>query len=159
MKKRIDWFNIHQACDLISKRIKARDDINITSIVAIARGGLIPASLLASILKVTNFTTYGISSYEGKEQGKFKEYQPLPFQYPTPEEDDILIVDDLSHTGLTFEYTRQQIDKNLVYNKARQKTHNIYTAAPYIKTHTKVIPDFWVTEVPEEQWLIFPWEI
>jgi len=120
------------------------------SIVSIARGGLIPGGILTKLLDVENFVSYGVSSYDGEDQGEFNVYQPLPSDYK-PGDGDILVVDDLAHTGKTFEHVCKEIKKIT--------SQNIITIAPYIKTGTIVMPDFWATEYPEETWLEFPWEL
>ena len=64
---------------------------------------------------------------------------------------NLLVIDDVSDGGSTFDF---------VVGRIRQRTnYKVYTAAPYIKTGTKFIPDFYVTEIPKDKCLVFPFEL
>ena len=56
----------------------------------------------------------------------------------------ILIVDDICDTGKTLEY----------YTKYEY----IITATLHYKSSATVEPDFWWKIVPENEWIVYPWE-
>lgn len=148
----IDWFNVHRSCYELSRKIKK--DIDVDSIVAIAKGGLVPASILCHYLKPKTFHTIGVSTYDDRDRkDDYTIYQSLPPSFPTKEEENILIVDDLSDSGRTFGIVEKEICKNNYFNCS------IYTATPYIKDHLEVKPDYYMTEFSSDVWLVFPWEV
>lgn len=66
---------------------------------------------------------------------------PLLFQLPEKgDTNDILVVDDLVDTGKTI--------KGLLQD----------TAVIFYKPRSIVKPTFYVTEVPNDEWIVFPWE-
>jgi len=63
------------------------------------------------------------------------------FQLPEKgDTNDILVVDDLVDTGKTI--------KGLLQD----------TAVIFYKPRSIVKPTFYVTEVPNDEWIVFPWE-
>ena len=77
-------------------------------------------------------------------------YQDIPDYLSQYRDRNLLVVDDVSDGGSTFDF---------VVDRIRQRTnYKVYTAAPYIKTGTKFVPDFYVTEFPKDEWIVFPFE-
>jgi hypoxanthine phosphoribosyltransferase len=147
----VHWSDFHRHCDILSSKINC-DYKEIDSIVALARGGLIPARIVAENIKYSSFYVLGLSLYDENDRQKSIEvYQDLPVSMNDRKHDTILIVDDISDGGTTFTYA---------YNKIKDlyPDSNIITAAPYIKPHTSFIPDYYTKEFQDTEWVVFPFE-
>src|SRR5579871_2057074 len=140
--KRITWDQLEKDCIKLAKKIDGTAE-KVDEIVCISRGGLVVSRMLSDLLdlKISSIT---IESYENAKQEKEPVVtQFLPQHYKN---ETILLVDEVSDTGKTFERALSYL-KTLPIKK-------IYTVAPYIKPHTKFIPDFWVVEM--DGWFIYP---
>ena len=58
----------------------------------------------------------------------------------------VLVVDDLTDTGKTFQAVRQILP-------------NAHYATVYIKPQGKPLVDNYVTEVSQDTWIYFPWDM
>ena len=111
-------------------------------IVAITRGGLAPALITAQELGIKDIETLCISSFDYQNQKKAE-----IIRQPTLENggQGWLIIDDLVDTGKTFEIARELYPQAMfacVYGKP--------AGIPKI--------DFYLTEIPQDTWIHFPWE-
>jgi hypoxanthine phosphoribosyltransferase len=141
--QRITWQQLEKDCIALAKKI---GHTKIDEIVCISRGGLVPARILSDLLNL-KISTIAIESYASMQQ--VKEPVVTHFLPETYKHETILLVDEISDTGKTFERALSYL-KTLPIKK-------IYTVAPYIKPHTTFIPDFW--EVSTTKWVIFPYDI
>jgi hypoxanthine phosphoribosyltransferase len=116
------------------------------SIVAIARGGLTVAHMLSDFLSLP-VMTLTISSYMDTRQQHTPRviYDVGASLYGK----HILMVDDISDTGDTL-----ALATNYAHNRDCALIH---TAAPYIKSHTHHIPDYYVDTI--DDWVIYPYEL
>ena len=130
-----------------------KDNFVPDTILAIARGGWFPARILSDIysskdidVDIVSITTKFYSSI-----GKTKS-RPLLLQHlnQTLFDQRILIVDDVSDSGTTLKFVKGYSD----FMGARY----VKVACPFMKPGTKVIPDYYVEEVPNTTWIVFPYE-
>lgn len=113
-------------------------------IVGLTRGGLIPAVLLSHALDIP---TMPFDPHVLHSTGAPREKINLPITPAIIRR--ILIVDDISDTGKTF---------NKTVNFFSDRGFNITTAAVYTnKTTTIFAPDFSVHD-SHKKWVIFPYE-
>lgn len=121
-------------------------------IVCVMRGGCVPSSILSNALD-TPMLALGVRSYAEQQSGEVSVYQSfisdLYYMKGHTTIDKVLVVDDLSDTGGTFEY---------FIRTYKDLFGTIHTAAPYIKTGTKHIPTYYTEEFNSSEWLEFPWE-
>ena len=137
----IDWNSFYQDVKLLAQKIKATGEFN--KIIAISRGGLLPAGILAYELDIRNSQAINISSYDNNER---REDDKIELDCNVGEVDDhTLIVDDLSDTGRTFRLVRK------LYPQARY-------AAVYSKPKGHGDVDICAKELPDK-WIVFPWDI
>ncbi|MCL2476916.1 phosphoribosyltransferase [Candidatus Bathycorpusculum sp.] len=116
-------------------------------IVAIARGGLVPARILADLLEIHSFTTIQTEFYT--DIAKTKQTPTLKQTLTTPiKNKKILLIDDVTDTGKTHKLTQ-------TYLQTKGATE-IKTATLYHKPHSTVTPDFY--EKQTTNWIIFPWD-
>jgi xanthine phosphoribosyltransferase len=112
-------------------------------IIAITRGGLVPAAVMARELGIRKIDTISIISYEEDQTQR----DPLIAKACQVENGgkDWLVVDDLVDTGVTAKLVRHMLP--------RAHITAIY-AKPLGKNHV----DTFMTEVSQDTWIVFPWE-
>lgn len=151
-KRFYGWRHVSRACDSLSIKY---DHQHPKLIVALARGGLVPGTIMANKLGVRHVHSLGISSYEeipaGGKPGEFDLYQRLPCNNKRLDRDDVvLVVDDISDRGDTFVFAEEYIRENI--------GGTIVTMSLLVKPETKFLPTYYHEQVPQDQWIVFPWE-
>lgn len=147
------WRHVNRACRYILNRY---DHPLPCKVVALARGGLVPATIIANQLGVRQVYSLGVSSYEqyttGEEKpGELDMYQRIPTNIKKCNKDDyVLIVDDISDRGGTFKYAEQYIT-NVVGGQ-------VITMSLVIRPDTKYTPTYYCDIINKDRWVIFPWE-
>ena len=111
-------------------------------IVAVTRGGLVPAAIIARELEIRLVDTVCVSSYNVRNQG---ELCLLKETNPEGAAEDWLIVDDLVDTGKTARFVRQMLPK-------------AHFATVYAKPEGRPFVDTFITEVSQDTWILFPWD-
>lgn len=133
----------------IADRLK---DEGITHVIGLARGGLIPATIISYKLDVP-LLSYAISSYEDTTKiDKFKVHQFIHFSdLKSLKEVDpyVLVVDDICDSGDTMRYIRSKL--TLANIKAQYAT--IFTK----KKHREFLHHYGHV-IPDDKWIVFPWE-
>ena len=137
----ISWEEFHQDVKSVCEKIKNSGTYN--KIVAISRGGLLPAGIIAYELDIRNCHAINIATYIGDEHRELDHLDNL---------DDVgeinsqtLIVDDLADSGQTFRLLRQEFPK--------ARFVSIYSKPAGLKE-----VDIYERELPD-QWVVFPWDI
>lgn len=117
-------------------------------IIAITRGGLIPAALVARELDIRLIDTVCVTSY-GSSQSTASEKIQGELQVLKSVQGDgsgFLLIDDLVDTGKTAQLVRAMSPK-------------AHFATLYAKPAGRPIVDTFVTEFRQSQWVWFPWDI
>ena len=111
-------------------------------IVAITRGGLIPAAIVARELENRLIETICVATYDDEWRG-----QPLVMKAAGAAGDGEgwLIIDDLVDSGATAKQVRSLLPK-------------AHFAAVYAKPAGKPMVETFVTEVSQDTWILFPWD-
>ena len=122
-------------------------------VIGLLRGGCVPATMISHDLDVP-MMSIGIRSYDDQNKtDKVDAYQASYGDIFNLKQrrsiDKVLVVDDLSDSGDTFNYIHKMYAG--VFN-------TIHTAAPYIKTGTNHVPTYYSHECSSDLWLVFPWE-
>ncbi|MBK5134002.1 phosphoribosyltransferase [Candidatus Bathyarchaeota archaeon] len=141
------WNQIHKM--LINQKEKIRSDNFIPdTIIAITRGGWIPARLLSDLLEVHDLTTIRVEFYLGPSKTREKPIltQKLSKQIAAKK---ILLVDDVADSGKSL-----QIAKNHILQKHPTV---VKIATLYKKPQSKIEPNYY--EKIAKHWIIFPWDI
>lgn len=119
-------------------------------IVAIGRGGYMPARILSDYLGLMDLASMRILHYRGAhKEPQAKVRFPLNAD---PKKRRVLLVDDVSDTGDTFNVAMDHIQN-------RGKPTEIRTVALHHKTTASFIPDFYAKIITEWRWLIYPWAL
>ncbi len=135
----ISWDQLHRDAKALSWRLHDRDR-KWKGIVAVTRGGLVPAAIIARELGIYLIDTICITSYDWQEQGEATVLKPME-----GDGEDLLIIDDLVDTGSTAKVVREMLPK-------------AYFATVYAKPAGKPMVDAHVTEVSQDTWILFPWD-
>jgi xanthine phosphoribosyltransferase len=115
------------------------------AVVGITRGGLVPAMIVARELDIRTVDTISIKSYNHQNQGTAQVIKS-PQAELMGDGSGILIVDDLVDSGKTLEVVRK------LYPRA-------HFATVYAKPSGKPQVDSYITEVSQDTWIFFPWDM
>ena len=139
----VSWDQFHRDARALVWRLAGHGDWQ--AIVCITRGGLVPAMIVSRELDIRVVDTISVKSYNHQDRTE-------AVVTKSPQADlmgdgtGILIVDDLVDSGKTLELVRR------LYPKAQ-------FATVYAKPHGKPQVDTYVTEVSQDTWIFFPWDM
>jgi xanthine phosphoribosyltransferase len=144
----VSWDQLHRDARALAWRLMNKGPF--TGIVAITRGGLIPAAIIARELDMRLVETISIVSYAEAGGGSLIEEKsgaPVVIKPPAAAGDGtgFLIVDDLVDTGATARVVRALLSK-------------AHFATIYAKPAGRPAVDSFVTEVSQDTWIHFPWD-
>ena len=135
----LSWQDVVDAAVDVADKIKP---LNPKGIIAVARGGLIPAGLISELLPNRNVHVVSMATYDGKVQRETAEF----FVESEGDGEGMVVIDDLSDTGNSYRILRAK------YPKAHFVTL-------FIKPEGKSFVDIHSKEFPQDTWLVFPWEL
>lgn len=133
----VSWDELHRDTRALAWRL---DGLEFTTIVGIARGGLVPAAIIARELGIRTVDTVCIASYQGQVQG-----EPQILKNVSGDGEGVLVVDDLVDTGVTARLVRTLLPK-------------AHIATVYAKPEGRDAVDTFVTMVSQDTWIVFPWD-
>lgn len=147
----VSWDQFHRDSKALAWRLANISEQNgeWKSIISITRGGLVPAAIIARELGVRNIETVCIASYhEYKDQGDLVVLKGISQKIvdDTNGGEMVLVVDDLTDTGATAK-------------KVREMLPNAHFATVYAKPSGVPTVDTFVTEVSQDTWIYFPWDL
>ena len=147
--KLVTWEEIVEWSRGLARRIR-ESGYRPTVIVAVARGGYVPARLLADFLYVTNMLS--IQSQHWTEAARAEERAILKFPYKVDLSGHrVLLVDDIVDTGETLLLAKQFILDNWRPEEVRVAT------LQWISSVAKFKPDYYYLEVRDWTWFQYPW--
>ncbi len=148
----VSWDQLHRDARALAWRLQGHgpEDGGWKAVVAITRGGMAPAMIIARELDIRTVDTISVKSYHsgGGKADQRREAQVLksPDAALVGDGDGILIIDDLVDSGKTLELVRS------LYPKA-------HVATVYAKPMGKPMVDSYITEVSQDTWIFFPWDM
>ncbi|MDC0462087.1 xanthine phosphoribosyltransferase [Alphaproteobacteria bacterium] len=137
----VSWEELHRTSKALAWRVLEIGPFE--GIVAVTRGGLVPAAIIARELEIRLIDTACLASYDDKSQN---EVQILKPPHSAGDGTGWLIVDDLVDTGETGKVLCQLLPK-------------AHFATVYAKPLGRSIVDTFVTEVSQNTWIYFPWDL
>jgi xanthine phosphoribosyltransferase len=143
----ISWDQIHRDSRALAWRLdgKGPDDGNWRAIVAITRGGMAPAMIVARELDVRTVDTISVKSYSHQDQSEASVLKH-PDGGIMRDGTGILIIDDLVDSGKTLELVRDRYP-------------NAHFATVYAKPKGEPQVDTFITGVSQDTWIFFPWDM
>jgi len=148
----VSWDQFHRDCKALAWRLTGLAEAKgeFKAIVAITRGGLVPAAIIARELGIRNIETVCIASYhEYKDQGDLVVIKGISEKLIAEtggEGEGVLVIDDLTDTGKTALKVREMLPK-------------AHIATVYAKPKGVPTADTFVTEVSQDTWIYFPWDM
>ncbi len=147
--KLVSWDEIVEWSRGLARKIK-ESGYQPTVVVAVARGGYVPARLLCDFLGVENLLS--IQSQHWTEAAKAAEKAIIKFPYTVDLSGHrALLVDDIIDTGETVALAKKFIEENWRPDELR------VAALQWISTVAKIKPDYYYIEVKEWTWFQYPW--
>ncbi len=143
----ISWDQIHRDSRALAWRLDGRgpDDGTWKAIVAITRGGMAPAMIMARELDIRTVDTISVKSYSHQDQAEAVVLKS-PDAGMMGDGTGILVVDDLVDSGKTLELVRKMYP-------------NAHFATVYAKPKGRPQVDTFITEVSQDTWIFFPWDM
>jgi xanthine phosphoribosyltransferase len=135
----VTWDELHRHARALAWRLLERGPWQ--GIIAITRGGLVPAAIVARELDIRLVDTVCVASYDDRAQGAVTVLKRI-----AGDGDGFLIIDDLVDTGQTARAVREMLPK-------------AHFATVYAKPAGRPLVDTYVTEVSQDTWILFPWDI
>lgn len=140
----VSWDEFHRDARALAKRLSAAR--RFSGMVAVTRGGLVPAAIVARELDLRIIDTICVSSYvQEKTQGEAKILKMVLPATARGGGEDLLIVDDLADTGRTIKLVRAVLPK-------------AHAATVYVKPLGRPFVDTFISEVSQDTWIYFPWD-
>jgi xanthine phosphoribosyltransferase len=143
----ISWVELHRDTRYLSQVLHEKGPWK--GIIAVTRGGLVPAALIARELDIHLVDTVCVTSYDSGEAGSAAQRQGEIKVLKASVADDgegWLLIDDLVDTGRTAQVVRKLLPK-------------AHFAALYAKPAGRPIVDTFVKEFKQTKWIHFPWDI
>ncbi|MDY0038953.1 MAG: xanthine phosphoribosyltransferase [Desulforhabdus sp.] len=135
----ISWEQLHRDSRALAWRLLEYDYFK--GIIAITRGGLVPAAIVARELDIRLIDTVCVSSYDWQDQrGEIEILKPVHM-----DGEGWLLLDDLVDTGKTAKTVREMLPK-------------AHFATVYAKPQGRPLVDTYITEVSQDTWILFPWD-
>lgn len=144
----VSWDQIHRDARALAWRLDKQGPGEAgawRAVVAITRGGMAPAMIVARELDIRTVDTISIRSYNHQEQMAPKVIK-APQAGIMGDGTGILVIDDLVDTGKTLEVVRK------LYPKA-------HFATVYAKPKGRPLVQTFITEVSQDTWIFFPWDM
>ena len=143
----VSWDQLHRDARALAWRLDGQgpDDGAWKAVVAITRGGMAPAMIVARELDIRMVDTISVKSYNHQAQSEPKVIKQ-PDMAVVGDGTGVLVVDDLVDTGKTLEVVRQHMPK-------------AHIATVYAKAKGRPQVDTFITEVSQDTWIFFPWDM
>lgn len=141
----ISWDRFHGDCRLLSLRLREMPPF--AAMVAVARGGLVPAAIVARELSIRAIESVSVASYRGETlQGSAAVLKPIAPAFVDTGGEGLVVIDDLVDTGQTVRLLRTLLPR-------------AHYACVYAKPAGRPLVDTVIAEVAQETWIYFPWDL
>ena len=143
----VSWDQLHRDARALAWRLDGQGPVESgwRVVVAITRGGMAPAMIVARELDIRTVDTISIKSYNHQSQTEPKVIK-APDMDLVGDGTGVLIIDDLVDTGRTLEVVRKWMPK-------------AHVATVYAKPKGRAQVNTFVTEVSQDTWIFFPWDM
>lgn len=135
----VSWEEFHRLSRVLSERLLERAPWRM--LVAVTRGGLVPAAIVARELDLRVVDTLCIASYDDRSRGAPQVLKAAG----AGDGEGVLVVDDLVDTGVTAKVMRGLLPK-------------AHFATVFAKPEGRPLVDTFVAEIGQDTWIVFPWD-
>lgn len=142
----VSWDQFHRDARALAWRLAGLGK-TFRGMVCITRGGLVPAAIISRELDIRLIETVCVASYHDYlNQGDMNVLKTISQELLQGGGEDLLVIDDLTDTGKTAAQVRGMLPK-------------AHFAAVYAKPKGVPMIDTFVTEVSQDTWIYFPWDM
>lgn len=142
----VSWDQFHRDARALAWRLAGLGR-EFRAIVCITRGGLVPAAIISRELNIRLIETVCIASYHDYDrQGDMDVLKGITESLMRNGGEGVLVIDDLTDTGKTAAEVRTMLP-------------NAHFACVYAKPKGVPTIDTFVTEVSQDTWIYFPWDM
>lgn len=136
----VSWEELHRDTRELSRRLLPAEQWK--GIIAITRGGMVPAAIIARELNIRWVDTLCVASYDKQNQGELSLIKDADSQ----DGEGIILVDDLVDTGKTAQFVRERLPK-------------AHFVTVYAKPAGLPLVDDHIQQVSQDTWINFPWDM
>jgi len=142
----VSWEELHRNAKALAWRLLDLGPWK--GVIAVTRGGLVPAAIVARELDIRVIETVSVVAYEPDDTKPTlsDEARVIKAAANVGDGEGWLVVDDLVDTGRTADVVRRLVPK-------------AHFATVYAKPLGRPLVDTFVTEVSQDTWIYFPWDI
>ncbi|NOR48143.1 MAG: phosphoribosyltransferase [Methanosarcinaceae archaeon] len=136
------------ACELV--HLIKDSGLGFDIVVAIGRGGYVPARVVCDRMLYNDLTSIKIEHYTMGADS----YDEAVVRFPLStdiQDMRVLVIDDITDTGKTLEQAVEYL--------AGFRPKSIHTAVLQHKTCSDFVPDFYAETITEWKWIIYPWAL
>ena len=142
----VSWDQFHRDARALAWRLAGLNQ-TFKAIVCITRGGLVPAAIISRELNIRLIETVCVASYHDYvNQGDMVLLKGIAPELMENGGEAVLVVDDLTDTGKTAAQVRTMLPR-------------AHFACVYAKPKGVPTVDTFITEVSQDTWIYFPWDI
>jgi len=138
----VSWAEVHRDTKYLVRKLMPHGPWK--GIIALTRGGLVPAAIIAREMEIRIVDTLCITTYDEQVQGNLSVLK-VPDQAIAEDGEGWLLIDDLVDTGTTAKEALRLLPKAhfaTVYAKPM--------GLPYVNTYSH--------DVEQDVWVFFPWD-
>jgi xanthine phosphoribosyltransferase len=136
---KIGWDALHRDSVILSQKLRSKGPFK--GIIAVARGGLVPAAIVARELDIRLVDTVCVSSYDD-----------------TVQRDDLLVLKPVEGDGTGWLVIDDLVDSGKTFRQLRKMLPKAHYATVYVKPIGQDTVDTTVIPIDQEIWLVFPWD-
>ena len=148
----VSWDQFHRDARALAWRLREAGPF--TAMITITRGGLVPAAIVAREMDIRVIETISLASYHASasdeeaasQRGDVRILKEISPDLARGQGAGLLIVDDLVDTGGTAKVVRALLP-------------HAHVATVYAKPLGRPFVDTYVTEVSQDTWIYFPWDL
>jgi xanthine phosphoribosyltransferase len=141
----VSWDEFHRDSRALAWRLNGAGPFK--AIVAVARGGLVPAAIVARELGIRLVDSFCVASYhEETKQGELAILKEVAPDLIENGGKGVLVVDDLVDTGKTGRSVRERLP-------------DAHFATVYAKPQGRPLVDTFITEDRQDTWIDCPWDL
>lgn len=145
-KTKYSWQDLEADYQILVRKIR-RSKFIPNTIIGMARGGLTISVKIShrfhKPLMIVSCKTYN-------DKAESLNTALLNTSYTVPLQSPVLIVDEIADSGKTLKIVKEHFESLGIVVK---------TSTLVYKKHSIIKPDYYVREVGNDEWIIFPWEL
>lgn len=145
----LTWGTICKQTEKLAQAIR-KDGFKPDIMIAIARGGWVPARLLCDYIDFSHLASIRIEHYTAGANRHRDARLSIPLNIDISNQ-NVLLIDDVSDSGDTLDLAKKHLNEFT--------PHTIRSAVLHHKTVSTFKPDYYAQKIIKWRWLIYPWAV